>query len=173
MRSLLSAFSSLKGTTNDGAGQFIAAVTKGMCARMHAQVFYGILVQHFANLAGGVPWPLPHLDALLPHLLDLTAEVPFYAATVARARLNWLQQRLSAALTDPVRFPACRTVLRIGLRGRRPCGNRQVRGVFRQELCRCNMSAGRCRVMGMSHQILSAARLSCLRKTPWLVANLL
>ena len=50
------------------------------------QVFYGILFQHFATLAGEVPLPMAHLDALVPLLLPMTAEVPFYAATVARAR---------------------------------------------------------------------------------------
>ena len=68
------------------------------------QVFYGVLVQHFANLAGSKPLPLDHLDVLTVHLLDFTAEVPFYAATVAQARLKRLQQRLSNCLTDPVRF---------------------------------------------------------------------
>lgn len=67
------------------------------------QVFYGILVQHFAMLAGSVPLPMDHLDALTVHLLDITGEVPFYAATVARARLSRLQQRLATALTNPVR----------------------------------------------------------------------
>ncbi len=69
-------------------------------------MLYGILVQHFASLAGGRPLPLAHLDALTRHILDLTPEVPFYAATVARARLTRLQQRLGTALTDPVRLAA-------------------------------------------------------------------
>jgi hypothetical protein len=50
------------------------------------QLFYGILVQHFALLAGEDPLPLGHLDALAPILLGMTGEVPFYAATVARTR---------------------------------------------------------------------------------------
>ncbi|CAL8463440.1 g2974 [Coccomyxa elongata] len=69
--------------------------------RKKMQVFYGILVQHFAMLAGSVPLPMDHLDALTVHLLDITGEVPFYAATVARARLSRLQQRLATALTNP------------------------------------------------------------------------
>ena len=74
---------------------------------LSAQVLYGILVQHFANLAGQGPLPIAHLEALAKQLLDLTAEVPFYAATVARARLSRLQERLDSALSDPVR-PSCR-----------------------------------------------------------------
>lgn len=50
------------------------------------QVLYGMLIQHFAMLAGEVPLPLSHLDAMVPLLLPMTSEVPFYAATVARAR---------------------------------------------------------------------------------------
>ena len=74
------------------------------------QVLYGILVQHFASLAGQAPLPTAHLEALAAQLLDLTAEVPFYAATVARARLSRLQERLASALSDAVsllRHPAC------------------------------------------------------------------
>ena len=73
---------------------------------LSVQVLYGILVQHFANLARQAPLPIAHLEALTKQLLDLTAEVPFYAATVARARLSRLQQRLDSALSDPVSHPA-------------------------------------------------------------------
>lgn len=66
------------------------------------QVLYGILVQHFADLAGQAPLPMAHLDALTGQLLDLTGEVPFYAATVARARLSRVQERLSTVLSDSV-----------------------------------------------------------------------
>jgi nucleolar protein 14 len=65
------------------------------------QVFYGILVQHFAMLAGEQPTPTAHLDILTQVLLQLTPEVPFYAATVARARLEKMHDRLAAALADP------------------------------------------------------------------------
>ena len=74
---------------------------------MLRQVFYGILVQHLAMLAGAVPLPMAHLDVLTVHLLELTSDVPFYAATVARARLARLQQRLAAALTNPVSTISC------------------------------------------------------------------
>lgn len=58
-------------------------------------------MQHFATLAGRSPLDLPALDSLATVLAPATAEVPFYAATVARARLARFQQRLSAALTTP------------------------------------------------------------------------
>ena len=34
-----------------------------------AQVLYGILVQHFANLTGASPVPAAHLDAVITPLL--------------------------------------------------------------------------------------------------------
>ena len=87
--------------------------------RKSAQLLYGLLVQHFASLAGGTPPPLGHLDALLPHLLQMTAQVPFYAATLARARLVRAQARLAAALKDPLAradaWPAPRTLLLLKL----------------------------------------------------------
>ncbi|DBA90017.1 TPA: hypothetical protein ACH3X2_004286 [Trebouxia sp. C0005] len=68
--------------------------------RRKLQVFYGILVQHFAILAGASPVSMQALDVLTVHILELTAEVPYYAATVARARLGRAHKRLSAALTS-------------------------------------------------------------------------
>jgi nucleolar protein 14 len=66
------------------------------------QVLYGILVQHFALLAGAQPLPTAHLDVLTKVLLQITPEVPFYAATVARTRIEKMQERLAAALKDPL-----------------------------------------------------------------------
>lgn len=89
-------------------------------ARKGLQLFYGILVQHFASLAGGSgPLPLAHLDALVAPLVELTPQVPFYAATLARARLGRAQERLAAALRDPVgradAWPAPRDLLLLKL----------------------------------------------------------
>lgn len=64
------------------------------------QVFYGILVQHFGNVAGSSPLHMATIDVLTVHLLELTAEVPYYAATVARARLTRAHKRMSAALAS-------------------------------------------------------------------------
>lgn len=70
-------------------------------SRKRLQLLYGFLVQHFATLAGRTPLSLPHLDALVPHLVDMTPQVPFYAATLARTRLQRAEQRMSAALSSP------------------------------------------------------------------------
>ncbi|KXZ52129.1 hypothetical protein GPECTOR_10g758 [Gonium pectorale] len=62
------------------------------------QEFFGVLVQHFAMLAGQSPPPAAALDVLSGVLGQLAAEVPFYAATVARARLARLADNLTQAL---------------------------------------------------------------------------
>ena len=69
------------------------------------QVLYGILVQHYAMLAGQTPLPNEQLDVLFGQLLVMTREVPYYAATVARARLGRIQERLAAAAADPLSQP--------------------------------------------------------------------
>lgn len=58
-------------------------------------------MQHFVELAARHLPALAHFDALTPALVSTAAEVPFYAATLARARLGRAQQRLAAALKDP------------------------------------------------------------------------
>ncbi|KAK9825822.1 hypothetical protein WJX74_010755 [Apatococcus lobatus] len=70
--------------------------------RRKIQVFFGILVQHFAMLASQHPVPTSRLDVLTAALASIVPEVPFYAATVARARLTQLHELLSTALNKPV-----------------------------------------------------------------------
>ena len=65
------------------------------------QVLYGILVQHFANLSGHSPPDLHLLDALTVQILELTPEVPLYAATTALARLKKMQEQLIEATQSP------------------------------------------------------------------------
>jgi hypothetical protein len=45
------------------------------CCCAGLQVFYGILVSHFSELAGAVPPPLGHLDVLTAAILDATQQV--------------------------------------------------------------------------------------------------
>lgn len=82
-------------------------------------------MQHFALLAGQQPLPTSHLDAMLPFLLSLTPEVPLYAATVARARIQKMNERLTQTHADPSiaqgnpsqanGWPPARTVLMLKL----------------------------------------------------------
>ena len=87
--------------------------------RKGLQLLYGILVQHFASLAGAAELPLEHLDALVGHLVELTPQVPFYGATLARARLQRAQERLGECLRDPAlradAWPAPRVLLLLKL----------------------------------------------------------
>jgi hypothetical protein len=55
----------------------VHAPTLNSGARKGLQLLYGTLVQHFASLAGraGGAIPLEHLDALVPHLVELTPQV--------------------------------------------------------------------------------------------------
>ncbi|KAG2492669.1 hypothetical protein HYH03_009084 [Edaphochlamys debaryana] len=66
------------------------------------QEFLGFLVQHFALVAGATPLPprAPSLDVLTRHLLSIAPEVPYYAATVARARLGRMADQQATVLGD-------------------------------------------------------------------------
>jgi len=87
--------------------------------RKKTQVLYGCVVQHYVSMAGMVPLSLSHLDALVPHILELTPQVPFYAATLARARLQRAHQQMMQRLKDPVMrataWPAPKTMLLLKL----------------------------------------------------------
>lgn len=91
--------------------------------RKAMQMFYGILVQHFANISSSPTKTssaiaehamVDYLNALLPHILEMTPLVPFYAATLARARLLKAHETMVAALADPIQkakaWPVPRTL---------------------------------------------------------------
>ena len=73
-------------------------VSLGQENRKKAQVFYGILLQYFANLCKRSPLPRKELNLLVPEIHTLTSEVPLYAATVARARLEQMHKRVSRGM---------------------------------------------------------------------------
>jgi nucleolar protein 14 len=87
--------------------------------RKKLQALYGVVAQHFSTLAAARPPALAHLDTLVPHLLELTPVVPFYAATLARARLVRAQAALAQRLRDPLlraaAWPPARTLLLLKL----------------------------------------------------------
>eukprot|EP00879_Flechtneria_rotunda_P020444 GHRR01021509.1.p1 GENE.GHRR01021509.1~~GHRR01021509.1.p1 ORF type:complete len:435 (+),score=172.73 GHRR01021509.1:746-2050(+) len=72
-------------------------------------------------LAGEQPVPAAHLDILTQIMLQLAPEVPFYAATVARMRLEKLHDRLSKALANPLAagpllgWPGSRQIMQLRL----------------------------------------------------------
>nr|GMD81684.1 nucleolar protein 14 isoform X1 [Ipomoea batatas] len=56
--------------------------------RKKMQVFYGILLQYFAVLANKVPLNLKFLNSLVRPLMEMSAEIPYFAAICARQRLH-------------------------------------------------------------------------------------
>eukprot|EP00899_Mesostigma_viride_P020533 jgi/Mesvir1/28481/Mv15901-RA.1 len=68
--------------------------------RKKMQVFYGVLLQYFAAVAGESPPPLDRLQVVARHLAGMSAETPLFAAVCARERLKRmrlsLRQRLSS-----------------------------------------------------------------------------
>eukprot|EP00271_Cylindrocystis_brebissonii_P001708 TRINITY_DN1198_c4_g1_i1.p1 TRINITY_DN1198_c4_g1~~TRINITY_DN1198_c4_g1_i1.p1 ORF type:complete len:1029 (+),score=344.93 TRINITY_DN1198_c4_g1_i1:40-3126(+) len=68
--------------------------------RKKMQVFYSVLLQYFAALAGQSPLPLSRIDALIPPLLELSATTPLFAAVCARARISRMQEQLTSKLRE-------------------------------------------------------------------------
>ena len=62
------------------------------------QVLYSCLVQHFMACAGSSPPDMAAVDVLTQRLVLLTPAVPFYAASVFRAWLAQMNERLVADL---------------------------------------------------------------------------
>ena len=84
--------------------------------RMKLQRLFDALLARFDVLAGRRPLPAAQLDALLPQLLGLSCDVPVFAATAARARLEAMQAQLSAALAaGQARWLPARSVLLLRL----------------------------------------------------------
>jgi nucleolar protein 14 len=79
--------------------------------RRKMQTFFGVLVVHFERLTQQSPMPSALLDAMVPHLLALSREVPYYAATVARARLSKMQAGVAESQQRGVfEWPPARTL---------------------------------------------------------------
>lgn len=70
------------------------------------QKLYALVMQHYAEVAGGVPVRRDVLDVLTPLLVTMTAEVPLYAATLARSRIAAMHRRFEEALADPMCAPS-------------------------------------------------------------------
>ena len=69
-------------------------VSLGPENRKNLQVFYGILLQYFVNQCKLCPLPVDTLNAIVPEIHVLTSEVPLYAATVAKARLDQMRRTM-------------------------------------------------------------------------------
>ena len=84
-------------------------------SRKKMQLLYGFMSQHFMTLAGSSNLSLPHLDVLTVQLIELTPQIPYYATTLARARLERAHDMLTNRLKDPLlrakAWPSVRTLL--------------------------------------------------------------
>lgn len=86
--------------------------------RRKMQVFYGVLVQYFAFLAGENPLPFDRLDSLVQPLIEMSTLTPIFSAVCARERISRMHQQLTAKLkaADQISvFPSVRTLLLLRL----------------------------------------------------------
>lgn len=65
------------------------------------QVFYGILLQYFAVLANKKPLNIELLNMLVKPLIDMSGEIPYFAAICARQRLLKTRAQFCEALKNP------------------------------------------------------------------------
>ena len=70
--------------------------------RKKLQTFYGCILQYFVSLAGEDKISLERLDALVPHIVELTPLIPFYSGMLARARIEKEHSRMRELLKDTV-----------------------------------------------------------------------
>jgi nucleolar protein 14 len=65
---------------------------------MFHQVFYNVLLQYFARVAGEKSLSIQRLNVVVKPLLELSGETPYFAALCARERLVHMQWQLSEKL---------------------------------------------------------------------------
>lgn len=65
------------------------------------QVFYGVLVQYFAVLADEKPLKLNKLNLFVRPLIEISFEIPYFAAICARQRLMRIRNQMSEDLKNP------------------------------------------------------------------------
>ena len=83
--------------------------------RKKLQTLYGCIMQHFVASAGEEEISLGMIDALVPHIIELTPFVPYYSGMLSRARLQKEQEYVKALLKDPLKkadaWPSARAIL--------------------------------------------------------------
>lgn len=67
---------------------------------LYCQVFYGILLQYFAVLANMKPLNFKLLNLLVKPLMEMSAEVPYFAAICARQRLLHTRTQFTLDVKD-------------------------------------------------------------------------
>ncbi|CDY65810.1 BnaA02g35820D [Brassica napus] len=69
--------------------------------RKKMQVFYGILLQYFAVLANKKPLNIELLNMLVKPLIEMSGEIPYFAAICARQRLLKTRAQFCEAIKNP------------------------------------------------------------------------
>jgi nucleolar protein 14 len=65
---------------------------------MFHQVFYNVLLQYFARVAGEKSLSIQRLNVVVKPLIELSGETPYFAALCARERIVQMQHQLSEKL---------------------------------------------------------------------------
>ncbi|KFK41333.1 hypothetical protein AALP_AA2G116500 [Arabis alpina] len=69
--------------------------------RKKMQIFYGILLQYFAVLTNKKPLNFELLNMLVKPLIEMSMEIPFFAAVCARERLSKTRTQFCDAIKNP------------------------------------------------------------------------
>jgi nucleolar protein 14 len=84
--------------------------------RRKIQMLLGLLLQRFEMLCGNDELPVADLNVTTKHISEIATQVPFYAATAAKARIEKMGKRLQKALrSGETGLPPPRTILLLGL----------------------------------------------------------
>ena len=84
--------------------------------RRKIQTLLGLLLQRFETLCGNEELPVADLNVITKHISEIATQVPFYAATAAKARIEKMGKRLQKALRlGEAGLPPPRTILLLGL----------------------------------------------------------
>ena len=66
-----------------------------------SQVFYGVLLQYFAVLANKKPLNFKLLNFLVKPLMEISVEIPYFAAICARQRILRTRMQFCEAIKNP------------------------------------------------------------------------
>ncbi|GMY20175.1 nucleolar protein 14 [Fagus crenata] len=69
--------------------------------RKKMQVFYGVLLQYFATLANKKPLNFEILNLLVKPLMEMSVEIPYFAAICARQRILRTRTQFCEIIKDP------------------------------------------------------------------------
>lgn len=139
--------------------------------RKKMQVFYGVLLQYFAVLASKKPLNFKLLNFLVKPLMEMSAEIPYFAAICARQRLLHTRAQFSEDIktTGKSCWPSLKTVFLLRLWSMIfPCSD--FRHVVMtpaillmcEYLMRCQVASGRDIVVGsfLCSMVLSVTKQS-------------